>query len=197
MGGGRESKAARAAGNDRALARPAARDGGALRRVGVAQAQRWHGLLVRLAGMAQAVGGVPGARRRRLSLALALLLMTVVEAAAGACLPVAWAVSLPAAAEAAIARPKDEGPAGRKARASTPGIHRPLGHRRQWATHRSSLRRVVRWPACRPGAPPGTCGRRGCESVVGLSASHCEEAMATTRARIDTRTGQAPRARPP
>lgn len=53
---------------------------------------------------------------------------------------------------------------------------------RQWAAHRSSLRRVTHWPACRPDAPPGTCERPRCVSALDANPAACPMARRLTSA---------------
>ncbi|KRG38795.1 hypothetical protein ARC20_14365 [Stenotrophomonas panacihumi] len=81
--------------------------------------------------------------------------------------------------ESAGGVPGEAAPMARKAPAVVamrPSMDRVVGEaarERQWATHRSSLRRVVRWTACPPDAAPGTCARSRCVGSARAVASDC------------------------
>lgn len=78
--------------------------------------------------------------------------------------------------------PDEAAPMSRKGpavMAMRPSLDRVVGEAargRQWATHRSSLRRVVRWAACPPDAAPGTCVRSRCVGSARAMASDCRGA---------------------
>ncbi len=72
------------------------------------------------------------------------------------------------------------------------------GRERQWATHRSSLRRVVRWAACPADAAPGTCLRSRCMGGSPARAPGCAGSGpgGLHDVRGSSRSAEAPASRP-
>lgn len=89
------------------------------------------------------------------------------------CASMAWASSSASPLPGCQLRAASVSPPGSIASASARSCAEPL---RLWAVHRSSLRRLVRWPACQADAAPGTCGRPRCAPIAGAGSSDCAKA---------------------
>ena len=66
---------------------------------------------------------------------------------------------------------------------------------RRWAVHRSSLRRLTRWPACPSGAASDACGQPRCAQASGAASTTCAKkppiasALAGERPRVGFEAG--------
>lgn len=125
-------------------------------------------MMSRIRGPIPLIPGRPRHRPTALAWSVGLLL--------AGCASAAWATASPSLSPDCQAGPQQGWmlkPAQAVPASATP-CAQPV---RQWAVHRSSLRRLVRWPACRADADPGTCGQPRCIQASGATTRACAKRL--------------------